>query len=106
MLDERHLQHFDQQGYLIVENALPQSLVSELEDCVDRIHQEQLDEKWVTTEPKNFFYRILTIKAGKTAANAHLTGTHTKCHYRKPWCVEPIDFSDDQPSEGLTGLIG
>ena len=66
MLDERHLQHliseeqlqhFDQQGYLIVENALPQSLVSELEGCVDRIHQEQLDEKEVTTEPKNFFYR-------------------------------------------------
>ena len=66
MLDKRHLQHlitdeqlqqFNEQGYLIVENALPHSLVTELEDPVDQIHQEHLDGKSPTTRHRNFFYR-------------------------------------------------
>lgn len=66
MIDKRHLQHlitdeqlqqFNQQGYLIVENALPHSLVTELEDPVDQIHQEHLDGKGPTARHQNFFYR-------------------------------------------------
>ena len=64
MLDKRHLQHlitdeqlqhFNEQGYLIVENVLPHSLVTELEAPVDRIHQEHLDEKGPTARHSNFF---------------------------------------------------
>lgn len=71
MLDERHLQHqiaeeqlqqFNEQGYLIVENALPDDLVQALERRVDRIHQEHLESGWdpytngPLTPRKNFFY--------------------------------------------------
>ena len=66
MLDTRHLQHlitdeqlqhFDEQGYLILEDVLPQGLVKELEVPVDRIHQEYLDEKGQAARYSNFFYR-------------------------------------------------
>ena len=66
MLDKRHLQHlitdeqlqhFNDQGYLILENVLPLSLVKELEVPVDQIHQEYLDEKGPTARHSNFFYR-------------------------------------------------
>ncbi len=66
MLDKRHLQHlitdeqlqhFDAQGYLILEDVLPQGLVKELEAPVDQIHQEYLDEKGPTARHSNFFYR-------------------------------------------------
>jgi ectoine hydroxylase-related dioxygenase (phytanoyl-CoA dioxygenase family) len=71
MLDERHLQHqiaeeqlqhFNEQGYLTVENALPDDLVQALERRVDRIHQEHLESGWdpytnsALTPHKNFFY--------------------------------------------------
>ena len=71
MLDERHLQHliteeqfqqFNEQGYLIIENVLPQNLVAELENRVDRIYHEHLDSGWdphsksQLTPQKTFFY--------------------------------------------------
>lgn len=71
MLDKHHLQHliteeqlqqFNEQGYLVVENALPHDLVKELENRTDQIHQEHLDSGWdphtksQLTSHKNFFY--------------------------------------------------
>ena len=71
MLDDRHLQNqiteeqlqqFNEQGYLIVENALPNDVVKELEKRVDQIHQEHLEAGWDAytnselTPHKNFFY--------------------------------------------------
>ena len=71
MLDERHLQHritdeqrrkLNEDGYFIVENALPSDLVERLETRVDRIYQDHLDAgydpytKNQMTEHSNFFY--------------------------------------------------
>ena len=71
MLDERHLQHqitdeqhqkLNEDGYFIVENALPLNLVERLETRVDRIYQDHLDAgydphtKNQMTEHSNFFY--------------------------------------------------
>ncbi len=71
MLDERHLQHqitedelqqFNELGYLIVEDALPEELVKKLEKRVDEIHQEHLDSGWnphtksATASNKTFFF--------------------------------------------------
>jgi ectoine hydroxylase-related dioxygenase (phytanoyl-CoA dioxygenase family) len=51
MLDDRHLenlitdeqrQFFEEQGYLIVEDAVPMEMVGELETCLDRIHAERI----------------------------------------------------------------
>lgn len=71
MLDERHLQHqltdeqrrgLNEDGYFIVENALPLELVERLEARVDRIYNQHLDAgydaytKTPMTPHKNFFY--------------------------------------------------
>ncbi len=71
MLDERHLQHqitaeqlrgLNEEGYFIVENALPLALVERLENRVDSIYQAHLDAgydaytKKPLTETQNFFY--------------------------------------------------
>ena len=71
MLDERHLQHqltdeqrsaINEDGYLIVENALPSDLVERLETRVDNIYQAHLDAgydpytKNQLTAHNNFFY--------------------------------------------------
>ena len=71
MLDERHLQHqltdeqrnaINEDGYFIVENALPSDLVERLETRVDNIYQAHLDAgydpytKNQLTDHNNFFY--------------------------------------------------
>ena len=71
MLDERHLQHqitedelqqFNELGYFIVEDALPEELVKKLEKRVDEIYQEHLDAGWnphtksPTGPHKTFFF--------------------------------------------------
>jgi len=71
MLDQSHLQHqiteeqlhdFNQLGYLIVEEVLPEELVNQLENRIDQIYQQHLDSgydpysKSGMTEEKNFFY--------------------------------------------------
>jgi ectoine hydroxylase len=71
MLDERHLkhlitedelQHFNEQGYLTVENALPDELVKRLEAKVDKIYYDHLEAEYdpysksSMTPHKNFFF--------------------------------------------------
>jgi ectoine hydroxylase-related dioxygenase (phytanoyl-CoA dioxygenase family) len=71
MLDERHLKHlitedelrqFNELGYFVVENALPERMVKQLENRVDQIYQEHLESGWdpytqsAMTPHKNFFY--------------------------------------------------
>ena len=71
MLDQSHLQHqiteeqlhdFNQLGYLIVEEVLPEELINQLENRIDQIYQQHLDSgydpysKSGMTEEKNFFY--------------------------------------------------
>ncbi|MEJ2133201.1 MAG: hypothetical protein P8Y95_16615, partial [Gammaproteobacteria bacterium] len=55
MLDGRHLdhlitrdqrQHFEELGYLIVESALPESLVKRLEARIDEIHRHHLKAEY------------------------------------------------------------
>lgn len=55
VLDQRHLaqlinqdqrQHFEELGYLIVENALPDSLVARLEARIDAIHRHHLEAEY------------------------------------------------------------
>ena len=91
MLDKRHLQHlitdeqlqqFNEQGYLIVENALPHSLVTKLEDRVDRIHQEHLDDKDPTARHTNFFYRDFL---GRDQLFVNLLDWHTT--FPKVWGI-------------------
>ena len=61
-ITEEQLHHFNQLGYLIVEEALPEDLVDRLEKHIDQIYQQHLDSGYdpytksgMTTE-KNFFY--------------------------------------------------
>ncbi len=71
MLDERHLQHqitdeqlsaFNNQGYFIVEDALPLELVVQLEQRIDKIYNTHLDAEYDPHTKKrltchnNFFY--------------------------------------------------
>ena len=97
MISKRHLQHqitnqeleqFNQQGYLIVENALPTILVKQLEDCVDRIHGQHLDRGWnphsnkhLTSDNTFFFPNFL----GKDQRFVNLLDWHTT--FPKVWGI-------------------
>ena len=63
MLDQSHLQHqiteeqlhdFNQLGYLIVEEVLPEELVNQLENRIDQIYQQHLEHRnQVNTKTKS-----------------------------------------------------
>jgi ectoine hydroxylase-related dioxygenase (phytanoyl-CoA dioxygenase family) len=92
MLDERHLEfvitdderrHFDELGYLVVEDAIPTELVQALEKRVDAIYDEE-------------------VSSGRLPANASLFYPNFLC--RDPLFVDLLDWHTTFPK--VWGILG
>ena len=43
LLTEEQRQHFEEQGYLVVENALSEDTIASLTDAMDRLHEKVIE---------------------------------------------------------------
>lgn len=92
MLDERHLQcvltdeerrHFEERGYLIVEDALPEEMIQALEERVDALYNEEVSN-------------------GRLAPNANLF--YPNFLGRDPLFIELLDWPTTFPK--VWGILG